>query len=369
VARKIKEEEMTEEQRRRAKENALTTKRFYLLIVMLLLIVALVVSSIVLWIITPRPESNTPPSTEGNMFAVETITLEGNTKYLEESVIGESGVLIGQSIFKVKSNAVEEHLLNTFPYYADVDVQTLRMKEVRITVTETDCIGVMYADGHWIPIGGNGKVLDKQPITSDRPKNSLYIKAKAPKDGISVGAQALDEYEASVLGTLLSAINRYALSDVTEINITDMTDIRLVWRSQIEVWLGNTSNLEHEIGVVAATIPKILQSRGEQASGRLNLVSYSSDEAVDKQAVFTPSSLLPTKPTAPRQPAPGEILDTPEEDESEEDSDTPSEEDSEYEEEDSYYEEDPYYEEEDSDYTEEDSYYEEESDYEGDSGE
>ena len=349
MAKTTKKENMTDEQRRRAAEHALATKRFYLLIVLLFLILGLVISSVVLWFATPRPEEpDKPPSTTGNMFAVETITVEGNTHYLEDSVIGESGVLIGQSIFMVQSNEIEAHLLNTFPYFSSVEVQTLHMDEVRIQVT--------YADGCWVPIGANGKALDKQPVTSDRPKNSLYIKYGIPEGGIVVGAPAMEEYTASVLGTVLSAINRYQLADVTEIDLIDLTDIRLVWRSQIEVLLGNTTNLEHEIGVASTTIPKIIESRGAQATGRLNLVSYS-NEALENQAIFTPGSLLPTTTTAPRKPAAGETTTT---------TTQPTQEDEYYEEE--YYEDDDYeedyYEEEyyEDDYTDED-YYEEDSEY------
>ncbi len=351
---KTKKEAMTDEQRRRAEEHALATKRFYLLIVLLLLILGLVISSVVLWFATPRPEEpDKPPSTTGNMFAVETITLEGNTRYLEESVIGESGVLIGQSIFTVQSNEIEAHLLETFPYFSSVEVQTLHMDEVRIRVTETDVIGVTYADGCWVPIGANGKALDKQPVTSDRPKNGLYIKYRLPEGGVAVGSPAMEDYTASVLSTILSAINRYQLADVTEIDLIDLTDIRLVWRSQIEVLLGNTTNLVHEIGVTATTIPKILESRGAQATGRLNLISYS-NEALENQAIFTPGSLLPTTTTATRKPAAGETTTTAQ----------PTQEDEYYEEE--YYEEE-YYEEE---YYEEDTDYEDSSDeyYEDDGG-
>lgn len=351
---KTKKEDMTDEQRRRTAEHALATKRFYLLIVLLFLILALVISSVVLWFATPRPEEpDKPPSTTGNMFAVETITVEGNTRYLEESVIGESGVLIGQSIFTVQSNEIEAHLLKTFPYFSSVEVQTMHMDEVRIRVTETDVIGVMYADGCWVPVGANGKALDKQPVTSDRPKNSLYIKCGLPEGGIAVGAPAMEDYTASVLSTILSSINRYQLADVTEIDLIDLTDIRLVWRSQIEVLLGNTTNLVHEIGVASTTIPKILESRGAQATGCLNLISYS-NEALENQAIFTPASLLPTSTTATRKPAAGETTTTTE----------PTQEE-EYYEEDSYYEEsyeEEYYEEEYTDDSSEE-YYEEDSGY------
>ncbi len=309
MAKQPIKEPLTDEERQRREAHKLATKRFYQLIVMLVMILALVIASVVLWFATPRPEEpKKDVSTENNLFAVKSITVEGNTKYQEAAVIGESGVLVGQSIFTVDSNAIEAHLLETFPYFSSVEVQTLHMDNVHIAVKETEVLGVMYADGCWVPIGVNGKALDKQEVTSDRPRHMLYIKSQAPAGGIQVGKAALDEYSSSVLQTILGAINQYELTDVVEIDITNMTDIRLNWRGQIEILLGNTTNLLHEIGVAATTIPKILTSRGAQVSGRLNLTSYS-NESLESQAIFTPASLLPSSTTAPRKPASGETTE------------------------------------------------------------
>lgn len=322
MAKRHNTADLTAEERRRRAAHARATGRFYALIVMLFLILVLTVASVILWVATPRPEEpDTAPSTENQLFAVEKVTVQGNTKYLEDSVIGESGVLIGQSIFTVDSNEIEAHLLETFPYFVTVEVQTLHMNEVCITVTETDVIGVVYDKGYWVPVGTNGKALDQQEITSDRPRNVLYIKGAAPEGGIKIGGMALEEYTASVLQTILSAVNQYELTDITEIDLTDLTDVRMNWREQIEVRFGNTTNLVHQIGVVAATIPKILESRGAQATGVLNVSSYS-NEALENQAIFTPSSLLPVSTTATRRPATGETTTTtipPEEDTGEDD--------------------------------------------------
>ncbi len=296
--------EPSNEERKRREANALATKRFYALIAMLLAILVMVIASLVLWVITPRPP------TEGNLFAVKSVTLEGNTKYLQDAVIGESGVLVGQNIFAVKAKQIEEHLLNTFPYYTDVKVQILRLDEVHISVEETDVVGVMYADGCWIPIGTNGKALDKQEITSDRPKNALYIKGDVHDGEIEVGGVALDQDNAEVLQNLLSAINQCKLSDIIEIDLSDLTDIRMNWRGQLDIYLGNIVNLQHKIAVISKTIPRLLESRGEQVTGALNVSSYSSD-ALENQAVFTPTSVLestppPSKPTTDKTPQNGQ---------------------------------------------------------------
>ncbi|MBQ3093538.1 MAG: FtsQ-type POTRA domain-containing protein, partial [Clostridia bacterium] len=102
------------------RKNDLATQRFYFLIAMLALILIFAVASLVLWIAAPREKK--PVKTDGGVFSVKTITVEGNTTYQNNAVVGESGILIGQSIFAVDSNAVEEHLLKTFPYFSAVEV-------------------------------------------------------------------------------------------------------------------------------------------------------------------------------------------------------------------------------------------------------
>lgn len=286
---------------RERERNKLATQRFYFLIVMLILILVFVVASLVLWLITPRPEKQPTVSTDGGLFAVDTIVVEGNTKYREESVIGESGILVGQSVFAIDSNRIEQHLLDVFPYYASVEVHTTHMDEVTITVEETDVVGVIYANGSWVPIGANGKALDEWEISSDVPKNNVYIKGTTPPEGgVVVGGMAFDDYSAALLKEMLVAVSDSGLTDIVEIDMTDKNDLRMNWRRQIEIRLGNSSNLAHQMNVVATTIPKILESRGQNITGILNVSSYSND-ALENQAVFTPSSILPTTTTASRR--------------------------------------------------------------------
>ncbi|MGN0172194.1 MAG: cell division protein FtsQ/DivIB [Acutalibacteraceae bacterium] len=302
MAKKTDKEQSSERQ-------SLAARRFYMLVVCLTLILLLAVGSVVLWVVTPWPVSQNQQNAD-SLFAVKTVTVEGNTKYSQEAVIGESGIQIGQSIFSIKSNQTEEKLMSAFPYFSSVQVQTLHMDEVHITVTETEVIGAIYADQSWVLVGENGKALEKREIVSDMPKRLLYIKGTdAPEGGIQLGGMAMDEYCQGILQTLLSAINRYELTNVTEIDMTDKTDLQLCWNGQILVKLGNSTNLEHEIGVVASTIPVVLRDRGSHVTGVLNVSSYSSD-ALENQAVFTPSSLLATTTTATRRPAAGETTVT-----------------------------------------------------------
>lgn len=283
--------EIEREEIAKAKQK-LATQRFYFLIAMLVLIVIFAVWSLILWIRMPRLDENGKPLATGGPFSVQTLTLEGNTAYPQGHVLSTSGVVVGQSIFSVKADEIEQLLMKTYPQYSSVNVETLGMKEVKITVTETPIIGAMYADGAWVLIGENGNAVAKRAIDSDRPKGILYIKGVKPANGkIVYGSAAMSADVFEIVKTMTAAIDRYQLTDVIEIDLTNTSDIRMNWRGQIEVKLGNSSNLSHEIKVSSENIPRILELRGEQITGVLNVSSYS-DEALKDQAVFTPTSVL-----------------------------------------------------------------------------
>lgn len=295
--REIEIEEETQAREKLAKQ------RFYFLIVLLVLIVIFAVSSLILWIRMPRLDDEGKPRADGGLFSVQTMTLEGNTAYPKEHVLSNSGVVMGQSIFSVRAKDIEERLLKTYPQYSSVKVETLGMKEVKITVTETPIIGAMYADGAWVMIGENGNAVAKREIDSDRPRGVLYVKGVKPPTGkVVYGSAAMDEYAFETLKTMTAAIKQYKLTDIIEIDLTNLSDIRMNWRGQIEVKLGNSSNLTHEVEIVAENIPKILELRGDQITGILNVSSYS-DDALKDQAVFTPSSVLelPTVENTPTE--------------------------------------------------------------------
>ncbi len=285
---------MTEREIQERRE-AQAKHRFYFLVAMLMIILVLLLGILFFWLTMPSQGA------EGGVFSVAEIRVNGNTVYHEDAVIAESGVYMGQSIFAVNSNEAEKKLLEAFPYYESAEVQTVNMREVHITVTETKAVAAMYANGHWILVGENGMALEEHEITSDRPKRLMLIEGGIlPEGGLRVGAPVMDMYSWSIAEQMLEAIRTSGFEDVTRMDISDISDLKLYWRDQIEVRLGNASNLNYQLRVIAQDVlPKLTASHSENVTGVLDISSYS-NEALDDQTVFTPSSLLPTSTTASR---------------------------------------------------------------------
>ncbi len=264
--------------------------RFRLFVVLSLLNVLLLVLTVLL-----LPAALQKPTTDGedkpSALGIRSITVLGNTQYDNEAIVGVSGLKVGQSVFSVNKGQAAKRLKKEFAYVRDVDIDISFKREVTIRITEAEEMGAVYANGGWVVVDENGVGLQKIPIESERPLRRMYLKGAGTLTD-EVGKQVLNERSLSIIGEICTAFELYKLGDISEIDMTNLTDIRVNWKNQIDIALGNDSNLTYEIAVAATAIPKILARHGETATGLLNVSQYSDATVETPTIIFTPSSLL-----------------------------------------------------------------------------
>lgn len=238
------------------------------------------------------PAQTKETASDGSLFSLKEITVSGDTRYLPEAIVQESGLYEGESVWSVDKNAAEQRVLAAFPYIEEVKITNTAYNRLDIAVTETEEIGVMYADGQWITVGANGRVLAATAINSDRPLRVRYFKGATVNSTVP-GEQAMDTRSFAIVTELLAAFEQYSLEGVREIDLGNKSDIRLDWNGRITVRMGNDSNLTHEVGVVASALPGVEKQYGANAAGLLDVSAFSEEGAVAR-AVFTPRDLLPS---------------------------------------------------------------------------
>ena len=253
-----------------------------------------------------KPDTPTTQTTEEKpaLFSVREVTVSGDTRYLPEAIVQQSGLYVGQSVWSVDKLEAAQRVLAAFPYIQDVQVTNTAYNKLNIAVTETKEIGVMYGFGQWLAVGSNGKVLETEAMESDRPMRTLYLKGATPVSD-KVGEQAMDDRSFAIVTELLAAFAQYGLDGINEIDLTNKSDLRMNWNNRIEIKLGNDSNLTHEVGVVVSTLPGIQTQYGDNATGRLDVSAFSDDNPLAR-AVFTPQDLLTTTTTTTTTAAEGD---------------------------------------------------------------
>lgn len=264
--------------------------RFRLFVVLSVVNVLLVIFTLLLLpaaLKKPKIEGEDKPSALG----IRGITVAGNTQYDNEAIIGVSGLEVGQSVFSVNKGQAARRLKKEFAYVRDVRIDINFKREVTIRITEAKEMGAVYANGGWVVVDEKGVGLQKIPIESERPLRRMYLKGAGTLTD-EIGKQVLDERSLAIIGEICAAFELYKLGDVSEIDMTNLTDIRVNWKNQIDIALGNDSNLTYEIAVVATSIPKVLARHGETATGLLNVSQYSDATVETPTIIFTPSALL-----------------------------------------------------------------------------
>ena len=264
--------------------------RFRLFVVLSIVNVLLLVLTVLL-----LPAALQKPTADGedkpSALGIRSITGLGNTQYDNEAIIGVSGLKVGQSVFSVNKGQAAKRLKKEFVYVRDVDIDISFKREVTVSITEAEEMGAVYANGGWVVVDENGIGLQKIPIESERPLRRMYLKGAGTLTD-EVGKQVLNERSLSIIAEICTAFELYKLGDISEIDMTNLTDIRVNWKNQIDIALGNDSNLTYEIAVAATSIPKILARHGETATGLLNVSQYSDATVETPTIIFTPSSLL-----------------------------------------------------------------------------
>ncbi len=282
---------------KRSNSQRRAVNRFRLFVVLTVLDVLLIVGTLLM---LPMALQSVDEATgkHNAWFGVESITVKGNTRYDDETIIAVSGIVEGKSVFSISERNAEQYIRDTFSYIKDVSVDVAMGGDVTITVTEHKELGTVYANGSWMVVSDEGIGLMQMPVESERPYRRLYLKGAdilSPK----VGAKVIGGKDLEIANLLVKSMAANGLHDVGIIDLSNRSDIRLNWKNQIEIAMGNDSNLNYEVAVAVGALPTVLNRHGETATGVLNLSQYS-DETIDSpMVIFTPTELLNTEKPAP----------------------------------------------------------------------
>ncbi len=249
------------------------------------------ISLIGILLLLPAAFRDTGTADKPSTMAIKTVTIEGNTRYDEEAILGVSGIKVGQSVFSLDKRKAQKVLKSNFHYIEDVTIRVDFSRNVKIQITEAQPMGTVYAQGNWVVVSEKGIGLQVTPITTERPLRQLYIKGAGVLCA-EEGKQVLDQDSSDLVAEIFAALNSTGLTNISVVDIEDRTDIRLNWKNQITILLGNDSNLEYEIAVAVSALPTILNKHGETATGHLNLSQYSDPTVSNPAIIFTPTSLL-----------------------------------------------------------------------------
>lgn len=214
-------------------------------------------------------------------FQIDSVTAVGTDKYPPDDIVAASGIQVGDNMFRVDSKAVTENILDKFPYIESVEVTRKLPHAIQLQLTQCVAAGALSDGGDYLIIARDGKVLERGLvfIPEDIPLIK-GIKTGGAKPGDTLGDEAADALR--MLDYLFKAIDETGFGEITNVNLADPYNMKVVYENRLLINLGTESDLPAKLNFIKETIDNGIS---KDAQGLIN----ASD--ISRSLNYTPMSL------------------------------------------------------------------------------
>lgn len=116
-------------------------------------------------------------------FKVETISVEGNGHYTAEEVIAATNIQIGENLFTIQRNFIEQNITYNLPYIQSIEIKLNLPSGIKLVVQEQIGMVQLITDQEIWYMGVQGKLLElaTPSLFSDVPQEEPYYEEWIPE--------------------------------------------------------------------------------------------------------------------------------------------------------------------------------------------
>lgn len=236
------------------------------------------------------------------LFKIEEIEVIGVDRYTPDEIAAASGVHLQDNLLRIDKKEIETQILEQFPYIETVETRRKLPPKVEIAVTQAAPVGAIAEGDELLLVGANGKVLERGRMLV--PNDVLLVKGvdagsaqpgdflgeyepKKPETEAEIAAEEKRKEQAEMvqekLGMmqyLLRAIEESDFTGLTNVDLTDRLNIRIMYEDRILLELGSENELPYKLYFVKYVLE---HSIAPDAVGVLNAT-----EAAKRRISFQP---------------------------------------------------------------------------------
>ncbi|MBR2877359.1 MAG: FtsQ-type POTRA domain-containing protein [Clostridia bacterium] len=188
-------------------------------------------------------------------FKIDTIKVKGGGTYPPKIVLQNCGVTEGDSLLLANSSGVAETLLSSLPYIGSVSVTRELPSTLIINVTDTACAAAIANTGTYILINEDGKVLDADAdILNEGIPLVSGVEAESFKECEKITFKTKENGD--ILIEILKASTEAGMTGLTEIDVTNASDITMKYDNRIKIRVGSSLNLKNKVLRAASAIER-----------------------------------------------------------------------------------------------------------------
>lgn len=229
------------------------------------------------------------------LFKVSDIQVTGDVieGYEDSDILEICGYKVGDNLIFLSTRDKEEKLIEQIPYVGGVEIFRHLPGTLEIHLTAAEVTACVSSGSSWLYVSREGKILEKQ----EEPKSgTLQIMGLTPLDtepGQMVRME--DENAQEAYRAILAALAELgAAGDFTRLDLSNLSDIRLIYQDRIEFQLGNVLELDYKIELGCRSVAEL----GAGETGVMDL-TYAGET---KRAIFTAGDFASAASQTPADP-------------------------------------------------------------------
>ncbi|MCX7714818.1 MAG: FtsQ-type POTRA domain-containing protein [Clostridia bacterium] len=212
------------------------------------------------------------------LFNVKGISVYGNNKVQSDLIISQSGIELGENLFKVNIRQVKKNL-SSIAYLNDFQIKRmLYPPSVRITVTECTVSAYAKVNSSYIAIDKNCKVLEELSEPAAGVPEIVGLSLQKYSIGSKLEIDESDKFDIILL-CIDEMTNRGLIQRVNRISVENTTDIFFRYDDRLNVLCGSVLDLDKKLRLFDEII------RGNRLTDNSR---GTVDLSVSGKAVYTP---------------------------------------------------------------------------------
>lgn len=179
-------------------------------------------------------------------FNIDSIEVEGTSKYSVEEIITRSGLQTGDNLFRISTGAASEKIITGLEYIDKVEIKKSFPNKLIIVVTEAKPVMSLWGETGYYLVSNAGRILESG-LQEPKEGTSIVtgIDLAGYKNGDFIEDSTSDEME--TLRTIYSVCNEMNLTGLTRIDLNSIVDIRIYVDDRIRIDIGSITDLTYKL--------------------------------------------------------------------------------------------------------------------------
>lgn len=179
-------------------------------------------------------------------FNIETIDVEGTSKYTAEEIVAKSGLQTGDNLFRISTGDASKRIISELEYIDNVEIRRSFPNKLTITVTEAKPVMSLSSGTNYYLVSDAGRILESG---LSGPKENTFvvtgIDLNGYKNGDFISTDTSPEME--TLHTINDICAEMDFTGLTRIDLNSIVDIRIYVNDRIRIDIGSVTDLKYKL--------------------------------------------------------------------------------------------------------------------------